>query len=133
VLKTFLQDNYTCPQLANTLIDTLYCNLHDARYPAFRNRHGANEPQFRKLHQLQAFVGWSQIFQGRLVQECWSILQEEFLVANNAELKLDRRYYTGEIWACKLINLLVYGGQSGHNYITAMRTDTAGLKKKTTP
>jgi hypothetical protein len=103
--KTFLQDNSTCPQLANTSIDTLYCHLHDARYPAFQNRHGSNEPQFRKLHQLQAFVGWSHIFQGRLVHE-WGNLQEAFLVTNNAELKLNRRHYTGAIWARKLISLL---------------------------
>jgi hypothetical protein len=104
-LTNFLQDNRTCPQLANTLIDTLYCDLHDGRYPVFRNRHGANEPKFRKLHQLQAFVGWAQMFQGRLVKE-WGILQEEFLEEHNGELKLDRRYYTGDIWVRKLIYLL---------------------------
>jgi hypothetical protein len=46
-----------------------------------------------------------QLFQGRLVKE-WSKLQEEFLDSHNAKLKLDRRYYSGNIWARKLVNLL---------------------------
>jgi hypothetical protein len=45
------------------------------------------------------------MFQGRLVKE-WGILQEAFLDENNGELKLDRRYYAGDIWVRKLINLL---------------------------
>jgi hypothetical protein len=104
-LPTFLEDNHTCPQLAHTLIDAIASDLHDSKFPTFRNRHGANETKFRVLHQTQAYVGWSQLFQGRLVQD-WSRLQEEFLAANNATLKLDRRYYTGDIWTRKLISLL---------------------------
>jgi hypothetical protein len=50
-------------------------------------------------------VGWSHLFQGRLVQD-WSRLQEDFLEANKANLKLDCRYYTGAIWTTKLISLL---------------------------
>jgi hypothetical protein len=33
-------------------------------------------------------------------------LQERFLETNNAELKLDHRYYTGAIWVRKVISLL---------------------------
>jgi hypothetical protein len=105
-LGTFLQDNHsTCPKLANTLIDGLYCNLHDARYPAFKIRHGSNEPEYRKLHQLQACVGWTQLFQGRLVKD-WAQLQDAFLEANKEELQIDRRYNTGDIWARKIVSLL---------------------------
>ena len=90
-LQTFLQDNHTCPKLAYTLLEALYCDCHEARYPEFTSRHGATDPKYRRLHQRQAFVGWSQLFQGRLVND-WSHLQEEFLTQNNAQLKLDRRY-----------------------------------------
>jgi hypothetical protein len=45
-LHHFLQSNHTCPQLGHTLLNTLYCDLHAARYPEFRNRHGANDPKF---------------------------------------------------------------------------------------
>jgi hypothetical protein len=71
----------------------------------FKNKHGANDPLYRQLHQLQAHhAGWSQLFQGRLVKE-WSILQEAFLDSHNDKLKLDRRYYTGAIWVRKLVSL----------------------------
>jgi hypothetical protein len=36
----------------------------------------------------------------------WSYLQEEFLDQHNDQLKLDRRYYTGDLWARKLVSLL---------------------------
>jgi hypothetical protein len=87
------------------LLEALCCDCHEARCPEFTSRHGATDPKYRRLHQRQAFVGWSQLFQGRLVND-WSHLQEEFLTQNNAQLKLDRRYYTGDIWARKLISLL---------------------------
>jgi hypothetical protein len=104
-LCTFLEANHTSPALAYTLLEALYCDLSDSRYPEFTHRHGADDPKYRKLHQTQAYVGWSQLFQGRLVKD-WSILQEEFLETHNAEMKLDRRYYSGSIWARKLVNLL---------------------------
>jgi hypothetical protein len=104
-LQTFLQDNHTCPKLAYTLLEALYCDCHEARCPEFTSRHGATTPQYRQLHQRQAQVGWSQLFQGRLVTD-WSHLQEAFLEQHNAQLKLDRRYYTGDLWARKLISLL---------------------------
>jgi hypothetical protein len=88
-LCTFLEANHTSPVLAYTLLEALYCDLHESRYPQFRKRHGANDPKYRKLHQRQAYVGWSQLFQGRLVKD-WSELQEEFRYSHNAELKLDR-------------------------------------------
>jgi hypothetical protein len=63
----------------------------DARYPEFGKLHGSNEPSYPKLHQKQAYVGWSQLFQGRLVKD-WGQLQEDFIENNNETLKLDRRY-----------------------------------------
>jgi hypothetical protein len=105
LLQTFLQDEHTCPRLAYTLLTALYSDLSDDRLPEFKNKHGANDPPYRKLHDLQAQVGWSQLFQGRLVKE-WSILQDAFLESHKKEFKIDRRYYTGAIWARKLVSLL---------------------------
>jgi hypothetical protein len=105
ILQTFLQDEHTCPRLAYTLLTALYSDLSDDRLPEFKNKHGANDPPYRKLHDLQAQVGWSQLFQGRLVKE-WSILQDAFLESHKKEFKIDRRYYTGAIWARKLVSLL---------------------------
>jgi hypothetical protein len=104
-VSSFLEENHTCPQLAHSLLEALYCEIDKARYPHFTQRNGANEPKFRKLHQLQAFVGWFQLFQGRLVLK-WSQLQEEFLEEYAAELAVDRRHYTGAIWAEKVVTLL---------------------------
>jgi hypothetical protein len=101
---TFLEANHTSPTLAYTLLEALYCNPHESRYPQFRIRHGANDPKYRKLHQRQVYAGWWQLFQGPLVKD-WSELQEEFLDNHNTELKLDRQYYPGTIWARKLVNL----------------------------
>jgi hypothetical protein len=53
----------------------------------------------------QAFVGWSQLFQGRLVHD-WSRLQEAFLANMPPALQPDRKFYTGAIWTRKLISLL---------------------------
>jgi hypothetical protein len=36
----------------------------------------------------------------------WSKLQEEFLEENSAEMAVDRRHYTGAMWARKLVNIL---------------------------
>jgi hypothetical protein len=105
ILPTFLQANHTWPRLAYTLLEALYCDLHHAGYPVFTHRHGANDPDYRQLHQLQAFAGWSQLFQGRLVKE-WGQLQEAFLPRHHSTMKLDRRYYSGDIWTRKLISLL---------------------------
>jgi hypothetical protein len=105
ILPNFLQANHTCLRLACTLLEALCCDLHDARYPVFTHRHGANDPAHRQLHQLQAFAGWSQLFQGRLVKE-WGQLQEAFLARNHSTMKLDRRYYSGNVWTRKLISLL---------------------------
>ena len=104
-LQSFLQEQVTCPRLAYTLLEALHSDIDDSRYPQFKNRHGANDPNYRKLHQLQAYVGWSQLFQGRLVKE-WSQLQEAFLENLPPNLQPDRKYYTGDIWARKLVTLL---------------------------
>jgi hypothetical protein len=103
-LGTFLEEQHTCPALAHILLDTLHSEVL-GRTPGFRNRHGGADPRFRALLQAQTNIGWSQIFQGRLVSN-WAILQEDFLATHNAEFKLDRRYWTGDIWARKLISLL---------------------------
>jgi hypothetical protein len=103
-LSSFLEAQHTCPALAYILLDTLHNEVH-GRAHAFQNRHGGADPRFRELLQAQTNIGWSQLFQGRLVSH-WALLQEDFLAANNSEFKLDRRYWTGEIWARKLISLL---------------------------
>ena len=67
-LPKFLQENHTSYRLAHTLLEALYCEI-DNSYLEFGKRHGANDPKYRRLHQLQAWVGWSQLFQGRLVHD----------------------------------------------------------------
>jgi hypothetical protein len=103
-LGQFLEDNHTCPALAHILLDALHSEVL-GNAPAFQRRHGGDDPQFRALLQAQTNVGWSQLFQGRLVAQ-WALLQDDFLATNNEEFKLDRRYWTGDIWARKLISLL---------------------------
>jgi hypothetical protein len=48
-LQEFLDTNHTCPKLAYTLLEALYSDLDDSRYPEFGKLHGSNEPTFRKL------------------------------------------------------------------------------------
>jgi hypothetical protein len=103
-LGTFLEENHTCPALANILLDTLCSEIH-GRTPAFQHRHGVADPRFRDLIQGQTNIGWSQLFQDRSVRN-WAILQDDFLATHNASLKLDRRCWTGATWVRKLISLL---------------------------
>ena len=103
-LAGFLEEQHTCPALAHILLDTLHYEVH-GQHPAFQHRHGGADPRFKALIQAQTNIGWSQIFQGRLVTN-WATLQEDFLETNNDAFKLDRRYWTGEIWTRKLISLL---------------------------
>ena len=103
-LASFLEAHYTCPALAHILLDTLYYKVH-GRNTAFQHRHGGTDPWFKAPIQAQTNIGWSQIFQGRLVTH-WAILQEDFLETINATFKLDQRYWTGAIWTRKLISLL---------------------------
>ena len=93
-IESFLQDNHTSPELAYTLLKALSNNLDDDSFPEFRDRHGANAPEYQRLHQLQAYVGWPQLFQGHLVQE-WSQLHEVFLANFPHRQQPDREYYTG--------------------------------------
>jgi hypothetical protein len=84
-LQEFFEDTHTCPKLTSTLLEALYCNLDDARYPKFGDLHGANEPKFRKLQQTQAYLAGSQLFQDRLFK-AWGQLQEDFIDEHNDTL-----------------------------------------------
>jgi hypothetical protein len=86
------------------LLNSLKWEVHGTS-PAFQQRHGTNDPEFGALLQAQTNLGWSQLFQGRLVTN-WGRLQEQFLQIYQAELKLDRRYYTRPLWVRKVISLL---------------------------
>jgi hypothetical protein len=103
-LAGFLQDNYTCPALAHILLDSLRREIQGSDQ-TFQHRHGVNDERCNALLQAQTNIGWPQLFQGRLAIQ-WSQIQEEFLIANNTEFKLDRRIWTGDIWARNLISLI---------------------------
>jgi hypothetical protein len=67
----------------------------------------AMNPPFASCNKSKrGYVGWSQLFQGRLLVKDWGQLQEDFIDKNINTLKLDRRYYSGAIWARKLVTLL---------------------------
>ena len=129
-LPSFLQENYTRHRLAHTLLDALYSDLEDS-FPEFDNRHGAHDTEFRRLHQLQAWAGWSQPFQGRLVHE-WSLLQKAFLVSLPIQEQPDRKYYAGTIWTRKLISLL-WDTRRAQNGTIETQTATVVQKKRATP
>jgi hypothetical protein len=103
-LGDFLQANHTCPELAHILLDALHCEVY-GQHPAFQRRHGIHEAKFSNLLQAQTNLGWSQLLQGQLAND-WSRLQDEFLEENKCDLEVDRRYYTGDIWARKLVSHL---------------------------
>jgi hypothetical protein len=71
-LGSFLEANHTCPTLACILLDALHCNTSD-QTPTFKRCHGTDDPRFRALLTHQTNLGWSQLFQGRLVED-WSQL-----------------------------------------------------------
>jgi hypothetical protein len=53
-----------------------------------------------RLGQEQTMLGWGQLFRGRFTQK-WAEIQQSFLLT----LVVDRRYFTGDLWVRKLINL----------------------------
>jgi hypothetical protein len=116
---SFLEANHTCPTLVCILLDALHCNVSD-QTPNFKRRQGTEDPRFRALLTHQTNLGWSQPFQGRLVQD-WSQLQEAFLLTHHEDLELDRRCWTGDIWARKLISLLWFGIRSQWDLCNADR------------
>jgi hypothetical protein len=63
------------------------------------------DPRAQALLQAQMNIGWPHLFQGRLATQ-WSQIQEKFLSDNNTKFKLDRRIWTGDIWARKLVSLI---------------------------
>jgi hypothetical protein len=118
-LGSFLEANHTCPTLAHVLLDALHCDVSN-QIPTFKRCHRTNDPQFHALLKHQTNLGWSQLFQGRLVQE-WSQLQEAFLTSHHEELELDGRCWTGNILARKFISLLWFGIRARWDFRNADR------------
>jgi hypothetical protein len=97
-LQEFHEEEHTCPALQDTLFAALQNEIFE-RPPGFANHHD-NEP-LTCLRQEQTMLGWGQLFRGRLTRK-WAEIQQAFLVT----LVVDRRYFTGDLWVRKLINLL---------------------------
>ena len=103
-LTQFLEDNHTCPALSWCLCSIISSQIRGTE-PKFGDNHGRNDPRFQALLRAQHTIGWAQLFQGRFTKH-WRTLQEAYLDENQPQLKLDRKYYSGEIWTRKLIALL---------------------------
>ena len=97
-LQAFHETEHTCPALQDTLFTALKFEIF-GRPPGFSNHH--DNDAVTRLRQEQTLLGWSQLFRGRLTCK-WAEIQQRFLLT----LEVDRRYFTGDLWARKLINLL---------------------------
>ena len=91
--------------LLETLQSFLEADIDEDQFPAIGNHPSANDPKYKRLHGLQAYVGWSKLFNGHLVQEWRSQLEEAFLVNFPNHQQPDRKHYTGAIWTT-LVSLL---------------------------
>jgi hypothetical protein len=103
-MTRFLEEHHTCPELGWCLGSILSSQIRGT-VPTFGAKHGRDKPQFQALIQAQQAIGWEQLFQGRFTKH-WSLLQDKYLDQNQAHLKLDRQFNSGEIWTRKLIALL---------------------------
>ena len=97
-LQAFHETEHTAPVLQATLFEGLKNEIFDIP-PSFSTYHAHED--LTRLRQEQTILGWGQLFRGRLSQK-WAHIQHQFLLT----LKVDRHFYTGDIWARKLINLL---------------------------
>jgi hypothetical protein len=97
-LQTFHETEHTAPALQDTLFTALKNEIF-GRTPGFFNHH--DDPDVPRLRQEQTQLGWDQLFRGRLSCK-WAKLQQAFLLT----LVVYRRYFTGDVWVRKLINLL---------------------------
>jgi hypothetical protein len=103
-LGNFLEAQHTCPELTWCLRAILASHIRGTE-PRFGQQHGRDQPKFLELILAQQAIGWDQLVQGRFANH-WSRRQEEYLDDNNDTQKLDRRYYSGDIWVRKLISLI---------------------------
>jgi hypothetical protein len=98
-LQKFHEEEHTCPALQDALFMALQNEIFE-RPPGFANHHD-NAPLTR-LRQEQTMLGWGQLFRGRFTHK-WAEIQQAFFLT----LVVDRRYFTGDLWVRKLINLLL--------------------------
>jgi hypothetical protein len=97
-LQKFHEQEHTAPALQDTLFTALQNKIF-GRPPGFSNHH--DDEALTRLRQEQTMLGWGQLFRGRF--SCrWVDIQQQFLQT----LVVDRRYFTGDLWVRKLINLL---------------------------
>jgi hypothetical protein len=97
-IRKFHEEEHTSPALQDTLFEALNFEIFE-KPPAFSHHHD-NEAVTR-LRQEQTMLGWGQLFRGRFSCK-WAAIQQSFLLT----LAVDRRYFTGDLWVRKLINLL---------------------------
>jgi hypothetical protein len=102
-LMNFFDKTRTCPELRWCLTSILSSQIRGTE-PKFGTKHGRHNLDFHDLMVAQHAIGWEQLFQGRFDNR-WSRLQEDHL-NQNGELKLDSKYFSGNIWLRKLIALL---------------------------
>jgi hypothetical protein len=103
-LGIFLEAQHTCPELTWCLGAILAGHIRGTE-PRFGPKHGRDQPKFLELILAQKAISWDQLVQGRFASQ-WSSRQEEFLDNNNDTQKLDRHYYSGDIWLRKVVSLI---------------------------
>jgi hypothetical protein len=97
-LQKFHETEHSAPALQDTLFKALKNEIFGWP-PGFFNHH--DDPDITRLRQEPTMLGWGQLFRGRLSCK-WAHLQQAFLLT----IIVNIRYFTGDLWARKLINLL---------------------------
>jgi hypothetical protein len=96
-LQEFHEAEHTCPTLQDTLFNALKFEIF-GNPPAFANHN--DDEELTQLRMEQTRLGWGQLFRGRFSCK-WAEIQQQFL----RNLVVDHRYFTGDLWVRKLINL----------------------------
>lgn len=97
-LQKFHEEEHTAPALQDTLFYALKNEIFGRKHNFLTH---PDDVEVTQLRHEQEKLGWDQLFRGRLSCQ-WAQIQQKFLLT----LVVDRRYFTGDLWVRKLINLL---------------------------
>jgi hypothetical protein len=105
-MTQFLEANPTCPELGWCLGSILSSQIRGTE-PTFGTKHGRDAAQFQALLHAQHALGWINLLKDASPSTGVACKKITLIrTSTTSNLKLDRKFHSGDTWTCKLIALL---------------------------